>query len=491
MRSFLQFILEGGNVKIGATAAQRIKINPKNREHVASDIHDTLGAIHDSFHKETGHHLFGKDKAALKDHSAFSGSTKHLFNKKISHTEFAKHKPSVGDVDAAIPHEHKEALEKHLAPGKKFGKYKVVGIQRGFDTSAVMTHENGEHHQFDFESTHYHNNKPTKHDQFLHSSDWHDTKHGFAGAHHKQLINAAGGEKHKLTPQGGLKSRTDKDDPGIKDPDKISHKLFGAKADHSKIHSFHGTAELVKKHIPQEHHQAIYDKFVSGAKKNLSNAAAIKHLGHTLGIHDKKGEIVKEAHEPEHHASVIPMVGFSPISHMGHAKDLGSSLKNLPGHKHVGVSQKADLFDPKERQSILHKQWQHGDETRFHATNSGGETVGKAFHELPAHGKKHLHILVGHDRKDFANGLKSSLEAGKVKEMNGHKWDSITVHHPEDTMRTHGMSGTKMRDAAGKDDIKTFHKHLGPMFKDQEAHRIMKKIGNAIKTKQIKVKRPN
>ena len=29
--------------------------------------------------------------------------------------------------------------------------------------------------------------------------------------------------------------------------------------------------------------------------------------------------------EEVHHASVIPLTGFSPISHMGHAQDLGSA----------------------------------------------------------------------------------------------------------------------------------------------------------------------
>jgi hypothetical protein len=120
---------------------------------------------------------------------------------------------------------------------------------------------------------------------------------------------------------------------------------------------------------------------------------------------------------------------------------------------------------------------------------SAGETVRAAHDSLPEGGRKVLHILVGHDRANFAHGLKKSLEAGKVKEMEGKHFDEIHVHHPEDTDRSHGMSGTKMRDAASKGDVDTFHKHLGPMFSKQEATRHMNKIKGALESGAIKVKR--
>lgn len=73
----------------------------------------------------------------------------------------------------------------------------------------------------------------------------------------------------------------------------------------------------------------------------------------------------------------------------------------------------------------------------------------------------------------MAHGLKKSLEAGKIKEMGDHKFDSITVHHPDDLDRKHGMSGTKMRTAAALDDHKAFSKHLGPMFDKKKSTHIM------------------
>ena len=122
MQSFKQFLSEGGNVKIGDVSAAPFPIREKNRASVRTDAHEALSALHDSFHKETGKHLFGKDKKAIKTGSAFAGSTRHLMGNKISDKEFAKHKRDVGDFDVFVPHEHKEDLHSHVKTGMKLGK---------------------------------------------------------------------------------------------------------------------------------------------------------------------------------------------------------------------------------------------------------------------------------------------------------------------------------------------------------------------------------
>ena len=198
---------------------------------------------------------------------------------------------------------------------------------------------------------------------------------------------------------------------------------------------------------------------------------------------------IAEEDAKTHHVSVIPLVGFSPISHMGHAHDLGGAMKKLPeGDKHIGISSKADTFEPKERADILHKQWGIHN-LQHHVVKSGGETIAHAYHAAPKTGRKELHLLVGSDRKDFAEGLKKSLEAGKIKEMGEHKWDAIHIHTPEDGDRSHGMSGTKMRTAVAEGNHSEFKRHLGPMFSDREAHRIHKKIKAAMDSGAVKVKR--
>ncbi len=192
--------------------------------------------------------------------------------------------------------------------------------------------------------------------------------------------------------------------------------------------------------------------------------------------------------ESEQHASVIPMVGFSPISHMGHAKDLGGSLAKLPGEKHIGISSKADAFSPEERKGILEKQWGKG-KVKVHIAGGAGESIRAAHDSMPGSGPKHLHILVGADRKSFAGGLKKSLEAGKIKEMEGRKFDSVTIHTPEDSDRSHGMSGTKMRAAANEGNEEEFHRHMGPAFSREESNGVMKKVKAGIDSGKIPLKR--
>ena len=576
MKTFISYITEGGNIKVGDHEAAAFKITPENRESRVNDIHDSMHELNKSFHAEHGHDLFHGGKAH------YGGSSMQLMDKNIPSAEFAKHKPTVGDVDVHIPHEHGDKLHDHLKTGARFGKYTVAGTKKhGIDVSAVMHHDNGELHQIDFIK-----GKHGKAEQsFLHSSHWDDVKKGVKGSHHKLLLNVAAGETHKFSISGGLKSRTDEADKGHQHPEKISKALFGKDADHSKIHSFHGLSELIRDHIPAEKHQDIYNRFKSStdrAGRDTNHTNAIAHLKKTLNAKDEVNEAktnrsfraaktvcgschgfglvkgrktggvpgqkvkckrcggsgtrrLREAleeekikceschgrgkkikltrsgpikipcsicmatgqiehrakaltEETEHHASVIPLVGFSPISHMGHAHDLGGAMKKLPGKKHIGISQKDDVFSPEERSHIMKKQWdQEG--VNHHFTKSGGDTIGHAYHSLPEGGKKHLHILVGGDRVEMAHGLKKSLEAGKIPEMNGHTWDSIHIHTPEDSNRKHGMSGTNLRSAAVTDDHDEFHRHLGHAFSKNESESIRQKVKGAIVSKKIKIKR--
>jgi hypothetical protein len=481
----IAILTEGGSMKIGDAAA--MPISTKNRPQVQNHVESALRDIHNSFHEEHGQHLFGRGARALRTGSAYSGSTRHLMNKAIPDEEFHKHKPAVGDIDVQVTPEHKNMLQKHLAPGRKFGKYTVVGTAKhGTELSAVMRHDNGEHHQVDFEGVEYHDHEPTHAEQFLHSSAWEDMRSGIKGAHHKMLINSTGLDTHKFSITHGLRSRTDEKDPGDKEPHAVSNRLFGHKADHSRIHSFHGVAELIHKHIPSHQHQEIYNRFKASVskKKGLDSTAALKTLREKLGISDDLNESEDEAH----HTSVIPLTGFDPISHMGHAHDLGSTLNALPGPKHVGVSGKASLFSPEERSSILNRQWGSGH--NVHVVKSAGETIRRAHDSLPADaGRRVLHLVVGHDRKAFAHGLRKSLMDGKIKEMEGRKFDDIHIHHPDDTNRSHGMSGTKMRQSVADGNFDEFHRHLGPMFKKREAQSIFRKIGAGIKAGAVKIKR--
>lgn len=495
MKSFKAFALltEGGNVKIGDHQASPIDVKKMGRSNVHSDVKGALESVHDSFHKAHGKDLFGPKKAALHSGSVYSGSTKSLFDKKIPDAEFTKHKSSVGDVDVKVPKEHLNDLKDHIKVGDKHGKYTVTGTKRsGTELHALMKHENGKHHQFDFEGSEYHKGAPHPFEQFAHSAHWDDTKSGIKGVHHKILLNAVGGDKHKFAISKGLGSRTDDTKPWIRDTHKITHTLFGKNADETKIHSFKGLTHLIKHHIPSDHHQAVASKFESSLKssKGIDHTHALSHLHKELGTHSTESlsESTSEKSN-EKHVSVVPLVGFSPFSHEGHRLDLGRKLHSLPGEKHVGMSSKEGAFSPSVRKGILARQWKEM-KPKVHATDSAGKTIRHAFDSIKDHkGKKVLHLLVGADRKKWGDGLKDALHNGKIKEMEHHKFDEIHVHQPDDVKRTHGMSGTNMRAAAMDGDSNEFHRHVGPNFSRAESNHLMNKVSSAIKTGKLKLKR--
>ncbi|NBV29058.1 hypothetical protein EBS02_08615, partial [bacterium] len=286
--SILEKILnEGGNIKIktphGEISAAPFKV--KKRTEQATDFHNTLLAMHDAFHEKHGEELFKNKRVP------YTGSSKHFADtQNITDEEFKKYKPNVGDVDVQISHKHKEKIDSVLKPGTRYGKHTVVGTKKhGNELSVVLRHDNGEHHQVDFQGI---EGGPSADSEFLHSANWEDTKKGIKGAHHKVLLNAVGGAEHKFSITHGLRSRTDENDPGIKNPEKISKKLFGNKADHSKIHSFTGVAELIRDHIPAGRHQEIYDKFKSslGSVKNADHSSALSQLRDKLGVKDTLSE---------------------------------------------------------------------------------------------------------------------------------------------------------------------------------------------------------
>ena len=478
VKESIRMIMEGGNIKIGNVSAAPFKVT--NRTEQAGDIHNALNQIHDEFHRETGEHLFGKNKKALRSGSTFAGSTRQLMDKSISDKEFSQHKPTVGDVDIQVTHDHKNALSNFMTPGRRFGRYTVVGTKKhGNENTAVMRHDNGEHHQFDFEGVEYKDHEPTKGEQFLHSSSWEDSKAGIKGAHHKILLNAVGLDTHKFSITHGLRSRTDEKDPGEKEAQGVTRRLFGDKADSSRATPFPGVADLIKRHIPAEYHQQIYDKFRDSVTKTKMTGSdnALKVLRDKLNIKDA----VNEETQGSNHVH-MSYLGASPITHMGHHIDVVGSMGEGP--KFVGLSGKSKAFSNEEREDIANKQSKGTAE--FKVESSPGFVIARAYNAVSNRkGKKVLHMHFGHDRKAFAEGLKKSVESGKIPELQGNKFDEVHIHYPEDEKRSHGMSGTKMRKAAHEGNFEEFSKHLGPNFTISQTKKIMNKVKSGIDSGSI------
>jgi len=167
-----------------------------------------------------------------------------------------------------------------------------------------------------------------------------------------------------------------------------------------------------------------------------------------------------------------------PVSHMGYKWDICTTLLKLPGRKLVGISDTPNCFTHKERLDILKTQWDT-DLVEFLFVKSAGETITESHSE-----DTHLNLLVGKDREKFGYNLKLALETNRIKEMYGRKFESISVYTPE-TTRDHGLSGTRMRQAAHDLDAETFTEHLGPAYTPELLERIHTNIVN----KNLKLRR--
>lgn len=195
--------------------------------------------------------------------------------------------------------------------------------------------------------------------------------------------------------------------------------------------------------------------------------------------------------EKEHHVVAVPQVGFEPHSHMGHVHDLGKAVSSLPGKKVIGVSKRASHFNFHERRKIFKRQLESNGHKgiEIHPTDGAGSTLRKAASKVNKPGKRILHLVVGHDRRKMAEGLKKSLHAGKIGGIAADHFHEIHIHTPEDSDRSHGMSGTNMRRAAHENDLDEYHRHLGKGFSKDEAKTIMKKTQSGIKSGSIPLKR--
>jgi len=290
MKTFHQFLKEGGNVKVNDTEASPIDTGTLG-ETGAANIKISLYQLHKDFERKTGKHLFGKDAKALRNNSTFSGSSMHLFDKNISREDLKKYKSHIGDIDVKVDKSVMPELKDFLAPGRTFGQYTVVGSKSGGGEIHTLARYSGDGkvHQIDFESSNYHEDEPHEFEKFSHSSDWEDVKKGFKGAHKSILLASSGLDKHKYSILYGLGSKADKNNPAWEtDTKKITKTLFGDNADEKKLHSFAGITHLIKHHLPKEKHQEIYNKFVEATSKmkNVDSTKAVAHLKKELNTHD-------------------------------------------------------------------------------------------------------------------------------------------------------------------------------------------------------------
>lgn len=190
---------------------------------------------------------------------------------------------------------------------------------------------------------------------------------------------------------------------------------------------------------------------------------------------------------------VVPMMGLSPVSHMGHRLDVYDHLMYKYRHDHwvIGIGSKNTIFTAAERQHVLIRQWSFADylprTVHFVHVTSAGQTLAYAHGLSEPFGHIDLTILVGDDRRKFGEGLKTSIKLHKIPELSGGVFDSIGV----DVLppREHDFSGTRMRRAAGDGDMDTFLEHLGPNLDIDVARKIYHRTQDAVLCERLAINR--
>lgn len=216
MLLFEEFILlEGGNVVIDNQEATRIDLKKINRTEIVSLLVVGLDSINRAFEKQHGLPLWNED--LFKSKEFLSGSAFHFFNlQKISDSEFAKVKSSVGDIDTQVDGNMNKSIVDFLNSnrGKKFGPLTLIGFKTsaGQHITLWRLDKYGINVQIDLEMVDYGaDGKPTPWAQFSHSSAWDDLKVGIKGVAHKYLMQALNARGlHDLVIKGKTARSKDK-----------------------------------------------------------------------------------------------------------------------------------------------------------------------------------------------------------------------------------------------------------------------------------------
>ena len=188
--------------------------------------------------------------------------------------------------------------------------------------------------------------------------------------------------------------------------------------------------------------------------------------------------------------TVAPLVGFSPISHMGHVHDF-SEITPKSTFTYIGVSPKPTVFTIHERLEIFERQslsyrWMSNDLIAF-SSNSMGESIARAAISFD---RKDLVLIFGKDRQRDAEKLVKAINENRIKELKEMPLNSVTIEYTPSLGREMGFSGTNMRKAAAEGDFATFWHHLGHCFDLQEAREIMSRVKSAIDKGDLSIKRP-
>jgi hypothetical protein len=514
MIKFKKFILEGGNLpfEINGQMKTADPVKSSDRASHQQHFHDFFTSIENGIKKAHGKSVFGN---SLNSGSAYSGSAREFMRKDIPHEEFQTLKPKLGDFDAQINEKVRPELNQFLKPGDVHGRFKIVHTRTtGNQTHAIVQHlDTGKHHQIDFEPVEYDEKtqEPTQFEQQAHSSPIEDLRHNIKGAHGKlwaQSISHAWSVPSIISKMKGRgKARTETQEEGnvaehslsvdkgmrrkwkqtgthesgkpimseiptsestyTKDLPTIHRTLFkaeGTPEDHQKIGSFTGGIDLVKKHIPQEHHEKIIKTFANKLWHHSAQAfgndpeedkkakdAAWNHLKlhfprETSAIEKEVNQQREEYYNPNNPKSKFKL-GVSD-------RDEDSGLKESDdGEQHHVVFAAGRFTGPTEEHHKLlkrvfgtpadsHRVYVMGPESKEKTTDKDPLTVEEKISQLKKlYPEKADSFIAGTDRHT-KNPLKALVHTWHSLKKPGRKVH-ITVHAGE------GEEGVKSKSSAG------------------------------------------
>lgn len=310
------FITEGGNLKVTGKNAEPITL--ESRKQKSKDFKEFFHKIN-----EKGKIFGGKEN--IDNNEIFSGSSAHYFNDKLKDKFIYKFKKSFGDIDVIAKNDSVKHLEKILKQNKKIGKFTVTGSSHNKQqSSALLKHDDGKHHQIDFEFKNYENNKPSEFAKWSQNSHLKDLTHHLKGYNRNFILSsmtAAKGygpgfikkgntysyndnvEQHSFSINNGLRKRNEKTTENyqglpvykelpksnyITDVPTILKKLTGKQPNSQEMkdsYHFHGIASFAANNFNAEEKRKMVDKFtkvVKNFKFSKDDTQNTKMKKHTL-----------------------------------------------------------------------------------------------------------------------------------------------------------------------------------------------------------------
>lgn len=305
LKTYQQFIAEGGNVQIGDVSADRIDLSKVDRDYVVKRLDRSLKVINLNFQRQFGLPIWSRD--LFKSKEFLSGSSFHFFNKAIKDEQYRTIKRLTGDVDTQCDIAMADQLAQFLdgISGRKMGYMTFIGYKKsaGQYITLWQLEDPKINVQIDFELVDFHKGRPTPWSQFSHSSAWEDMTAGIKGVFHKYLARATtaktlrdivvlsgkketpkkvkstdlafsvtAGLRQKIAPvMDGDKQRVmdglpvfkeipTKESTYITDLETMFSVLFGRKAtsaDMKKFNSFVGMTQLVKDYFSDSEKDAV------------------------------------------------------------------------------------------------------------------------------------------------------------------------------------------------------------------------------------------